>query len=260
MLIGTANFRDITSGNNAFQNTVGFSAGTGYDPATGIGVPNVATLVATLSPGSTRAPTFTDGPPPSSSLAGTSYSFTYTAGGSPAPTFSVTSGELPPGLALSSSGVISGTTPLTGFFSGTVTAGNSAGSAQQTFTITVGTVPSFSSTPLTASIPDESAFSFAFVASGFPAPTFAVTSGSLPPGLTLQPNGTVTGSPTASGTFSGTITASNGFGNAVTQSFTITVGPPATDTPTMPPWSLAALGALLAAAALRTRARAEARG
>ena len=42
-LIGTANFRDITSGSN------GFNAGVGYDPATGIGVPNVQVLAQTLA-------------------------------------------------------------------------------------------------------------------------------------------------------------------------------------------------------------------
>jgi kumamolisin len=41
-LLGTTNFRDITSGSN------GFSAGPGYDLATGIGVPNVQTLTQTL--------------------------------------------------------------------------------------------------------------------------------------------------------------------------------------------------------------------
>lgn len=41
-LLGTTNFRDITSGSN------GFSAGPGYDLVTGIGVPSVQTLAQTL--------------------------------------------------------------------------------------------------------------------------------------------------------------------------------------------------------------------
>ena len=49
-LIGTASFRDITTGNNGY-----YVAGAGYDLCTGIGVPNVAVLsLAALSPG--RAP------------------------------------------------------------------------------------------------------------------------------------------------------------------------------------------------------------
>ena len=43
-LIGTANFQDITSGSNGL-----FSATAGYDECTGIGTPNVANLINTLS-------------------------------------------------------------------------------------------------------------------------------------------------------------------------------------------------------------------
>jgi kumamolisin len=58
-LIGTANFRDITSGNNDFESTsgFGFSAGTGYDLCTGCGVPDVTVLAKTLSGSTTLAPT-----------------------------------------------------------------------------------------------------------------------------------------------------------------------------------------------------------
>jgi kumamolisin len=42
-LLGTANFRDISGGSNG-----AFSAGPGYDMVTGLGVPNVKELVATL--------------------------------------------------------------------------------------------------------------------------------------------------------------------------------------------------------------------
>ena len=49
-LIGTANFRDITSGNNATASSGGlYNATTGYDEATGIGVPLVQTLAKTLA-------------------------------------------------------------------------------------------------------------------------------------------------------------------------------------------------------------------
>ena len=50
-LTGTANFRDITSGNNAIpgNGTSLYAAGPGYDEATGIGVPLVQTLAKTLA-------------------------------------------------------------------------------------------------------------------------------------------------------------------------------------------------------------------
>jgi kumamolisin len=49
-LIGTANFRDIVSGNNATLTSGGlYTAGVGYDEASGIGVPLVQTLSQTLT-------------------------------------------------------------------------------------------------------------------------------------------------------------------------------------------------------------------
>jgi subtilase family serine protease len=45
-------FHDITTGNNALDSTIGFSAKRGYDLTTGWGTPNVANLVAALSRGS----------------------------------------------------------------------------------------------------------------------------------------------------------------------------------------------------------------
>ncbi len=46
--LGSANFRDITSGNNGSGGV--YDAGVGYDLCTGIGVPNVANLLQTLTP------------------------------------------------------------------------------------------------------------------------------------------------------------------------------------------------------------------
>jgi kumamolisin len=54
--IGTANFRDITSGNNIYKSTLGYSAGVGYDSCTGCGAPDVTTLAKTLSGSATLAP------------------------------------------------------------------------------------------------------------------------------------------------------------------------------------------------------------
>jgi kumamolisin len=55
-LIGTNNFRDITSGNNIYDSTQGYDAQTGYDLCTGCGAPNVTVLAQTLSGSSTLAP------------------------------------------------------------------------------------------------------------------------------------------------------------------------------------------------------------
>ncbi len=75
-------------------------------------------------------------------------------------------------------------------------------------------------------------YSFTVTGTGTPPPTFAVTAGALPAGITLAPNGTLSGVATQVGVFPFTITATNGIGPAATQSFTLTVlqGIPATIT------------------------------
>ena len=114
-------------------------------------------IVKVLLPGAPVAPvvpSITNGPPPNGT-AGSAYNFAYTATGSPAPTFSVTAGSLPPGLSINSAGVISGTPNAAGTFSGTVTATNGTSpDATQNFNITIpssgATAPQFTS-PVAAS-------------------------------------------------------------------------------------------------------------
>jgi len=83
----------------------------------------------------------------------------------------------------------------------------------------------------TASAPSETAtvgtpYSYAFAASGSPAPTFAVSEGSLPDGLNLSLDGVLSGTPTKSGSSSFRVTASNGIDpDATTDSITIGVNP-----------------------------------
>jgi subtilase family serine protease len=42
-------FHDITIGNNSFGGITGYSAATGWDPATGLGTPDAAGLATALS-------------------------------------------------------------------------------------------------------------------------------------------------------------------------------------------------------------------
>jgi hypothetical protein len=68
-------------------------------------------------------------------------------------------------------------------------------------------------------------YSYTFTASGRPDPTFEVSSGTLPAGLTLTSGGVLSGTPTASGSSTFTVTASNGVSpDASTGDQTITVG------------------------------------
>lgn len=57
------------------------------------------------------------------------------------------------------------------------------------------------------------------------APSFAVTAGALPPGLTLSSAGAISGTPTAMGTFNFTVTVSDASGCSGLQTYAITVLP-----------------------------------
>jgi len=185
-----------------------------------------AILIRNAVGGSGTAPTIT-GTPTSPVNAGASYSFTFTATGSPTPTFSITSGALPPGLTLgSSTGTISGTATSTdsGPYVAVATATNSAGSASTSaFTIAVNHSPTITNTA-TGTGTVGSAYNFTYTKTGYPTPTFSVTSGSLPSGLSLSTAGVITGTPAAAGTSTGVVSATNGIGSAATSGFTIVVG------------------------------------
>jgi large repetitive protein len=181
--------------------------------------------------------TLTVGQPPAITSAnsttftvGTAGTFTVTATGFPAPTFSET-GALPTGVTLNATtGVLSGT-PGAGTgktYSITITASNGVGTAAtQNFTLTVDQAPvitSANSTTFTVS----TLGTFTVTASGFPAPSLSET-GTLPTGVTFTPaTGVLSGTPApgTAGSYPITFTASNGVGTAATQNFTLTVGQP----------------------------------
>jgi outer membrane autotransporter protein len=81
-----------------------------------------------------------------------------------------------------------------------------------------------------ASLPATSqnqAYSQRIPAAGGTAPhTFAVTAGTLPAGLTLASDGTLSGTPTTSGTFDFTVTATDANGYTAIQAVTLTVNAP----------------------------------
>jgi sugar lactone lactonase YvrE len=163
---------------------------------------------------SASATTFTVGSPGS---------FTVTASGFPAPTFSET-GTLPAGVTFAA-GVLSGTpAPNTGgSYPITFTASNGVGSnATQSFTLTINQASSVTSAAATT-FTVGSLGSFTVTASGFPTPTLNEI-GTLPSGVTFSA-GVLSGTPAANtgGSYPITITASNGVGSNATQSFTLTI-------------------------------------
>lgn len=168
-------------------------------------------------------------------MVGSSYSQTVSAsGGAPTYIFTVSSGSLPAGLALSPSGTITGNPTTVGSFNLIITAtdaNSQAGSRPYTLTINApGLALAPASGALTASY--GTAFSQAFVASGGVGPyTYARSSGSFPPGLSLS-GATLAGTPTTPGTYTFDLTAtdtgSSGAGApfTVTQSYSIVIAAP----------------------------------
>ncbi|MFN7975087.1 MAG: putative Ig domain-containing protein [Acidobacteriota bacterium] len=157
---------------------------------------------------------------------GVPYSQTVTGSGGTAPyTFAVTSGALPPGLALNAAtGVVSGTPTTAGTFNFTITATDSlgcTGSRAYSVVINCGTI-----TVNPASLPNGTVgvpYSQTLSASGGAAPyTFAITAGALPPGLALNgATGVISGTPTTTGSFNFTITATDASGCTGTRAYTI---------------------------------------
>ncbi len=98
-------------------------------------------------------PTFTSLAPAGGTV-NSAYSHTYTATGTTPITYSVTVGSLPPGLTLVA-GVLSGTPPTAGTYSGTVTAANGVlPNASQAFSITINKANT--TTAITSDTPDPS--------------------------------------------------------------------------------------------------------
>jgi len=154
---------------------------------------------------------------------GTAYAQTLTAAGGTAPySFAVTAGTLPTGLSLTAGGALAGIPTAPGSYPFTVTATDAGGcTASQAYTLTV-TCPTITLSPTT--LPGGvvgSPYSATLTASGGHSPyTFAVTSGTLPAGLTLGTDGSLTGTLASGGAYSFTVTATDAYGCTGTATYT----------------------------------------
>ncbi|MGD0754039.1 MAG: T9SS type A sorting domain-containing protein [Bacteroidales bacterium] len=152
------------------------------------------------------------------------YTYTIAASGLPMPDLSV-SGS-PSWIALNGN-VLSGTPPSTGTFGPVIiTATNTEGSTQQTFSIIVSSVPQFTSTALTSGTAG-SVYTYNIMATGTPAPEFTVDGN---PSWLILNGSTLSGTPTSSGLIGPiTITATN-IASSVNQIFYIHVANPSVNT------------------------------
>ena len=152
--------------------------------------------------------------------------FSVTATGDQPITFAET-GALPSGVTLGSDGTLAGTPAFgtAGSYPITITAtdGN-AGTSSQAFTLTVGQTPPVFTSASSISFGENAAGTFSVTADGDAPITFS-EAGSLPSGVSLGSDGTLSGTPAdgTAGTYPITITATDANANTSTQSFTLTV-------------------------------------
>ncbi|MGG6461877.1 putative Ig domain-containing protein [Solilutibacter silvestris] len=202
---GTGTLSGTPTASGTFNFTV-----TATDASTGAGAPYTGSRAYTLV---VNAPTVSVSPAslPNPAIA-TAYSQTITASGGTAPySYSLLAGALPPGIALSSTGVLSGTPTAAGSFNFTVKATDANGfTASQGYTLVLG-APTISVSPASlASATAEATYSQTFTASGGTATyTYSLQAGSLPVGMSLSSSGVLSGTPTVAGTFNFTIRATD---------------------------------------------------
>jgi hypothetical protein len=213
------------------------------------GCPIITVNPATLPPG----------------VIGTAYNQTVSATGGTAPyTFTIASGSLPPGLTLNSTtGVISGIPLTPGQFSFTINATDAISCpGGRPYSIVIPAVPGcpfITVNPATLAIAVlGTPYSQTISASGGTPPfTFSVSSGALPPGLTLvATSGTtalISGTPTALGFFSFTIVATDANNCPGSRAYSLQLPaaappPPGSSVPTLSEWGAILMALLIIAA------------
>ncbi len=172
---------------------------------------SIATVTFTVA-----CPTITvTNPSTTTGTVGTPFSQTFTqAGGTGTTTFALNSGTLPTGLTLATNGTLSGTASQSGSFPITVKATDSLGCTGigPTYTLVISCQTITVTNPATTTGTVDAAFSQTFTQSGAIGTATFTTASTLPAGLTLATNGTLSGTPTQNGTFPivVTVTDSNG--------------------------------------------------
>ena len=172
--------------------------------------------------------------PASTGQVGVPYSSALVAtGGVPDYTYSIQSGVLPPGLSLTpTTGAITGTPTTVGSFPFVAQVIDQSGGTANTATASCGInigPPGLSlfcapATTGKVGVPFNSSLS---AIGGVTPYAFSLSSGSLPPGLTLSPaTGAITGTPTTQGSYPFVAQVSDAMGSRTTASCGIAIAPP----------------------------------
>jgi large repetitive protein len=144
-------------------------------------------------------------------------------------TWSLQSGAFPPGITLSTTGVLSGTPTTEGSYQFVIKAQNGSPSDTETYTLAVRQPVSVKSSLGSVQPSSEVGIRFGktFTATGGSGTyTWALVSGALPFGVTLDATrGTITGTPQTAGTYAFALTATDSEGRVANASAALTVAP-----------------------------------
>ncbi|WP_425520158.1 putative Ig domain-containing protein [Xanthomonas cannabis] len=151
-------------------------------------------------------------------------------GGTAPYSYALTGGALPAGVVLdTATGGLSGTPTVAGTFNFTLTASDStpspAAQASRSYALTIGAATLVIGQGTLPPAVNGTAYSQTLTVSGGVAPyRFSVTSGTLPAGLTLAADGTLSGTPSAEGVSNFTITVTDASAASAAQAYSVSVG------------------------------------
>ena len=137
----------------------------------------------------------------------------------------ITSGSLPNGFSLSSTGVISGLASVAGEYSFVIQVTDASSTQfRQAFLLSVGSILTIlNDTQLLASYVGASYTQMLSAAGGTAPYAWSISAGSLPPGLSILSSGTINGIPNTAGIFSFTIRVTDASSTVATKPVTLSI-------------------------------------